>query len=107
MGLETRERGGVYYYRKRRIGDKVISEYMGSGDLAFLAGIYDERERAEREAKRQQLRQLRTEATNTDRMLAELAGIVDTFVSASLIVEGYHQHKGQWRRKRGKSKEQT
>ena len=34
MGLETRKGGGAYYYRKRRIDGRVVSEYVGSGDFA-------------------------------------------------------------------------
>ena len=35
MGWETRG-NGKYYYRKRRIGDKVVSEYVGTGPGAEL-----------------------------------------------------------------------
>lgn len=100
MGLETRKRGGTYYYRKRRIGTKVVSEYVGSGDLAYLANAYDERERTRQEAKRRQLNKEQSEAKAEDDMLAELSMLLDQLVKRYLEGKGYHQHKGQWRRKR-------
>jgi hypothetical protein len=36
MGLEQRK-GKLYYYEKRRVGRRVVSEYVGGGLLALLA----------------------------------------------------------------------
>jgi hypothetical protein len=41
MALEARP-GGYYYYRKQRIGRRVVSVYGGGGDVAALiAGLQD------------------------------------------------------------------
>ena len=44
MGLEDRN-GRLYYYRKERVGDRVRSVYMGSGELAQWAADVMEEER--------------------------------------------------------------
>ena len=40
MGWETRG-NNTYYYRKRRVGPSVVSEYAGSGKAGLLAERID------------------------------------------------------------------
>lgn len=82
----------MYYYAKERRGDKVVSIYVGRGDLAVVSSVlleeakeereYD-REKRDEEAKRQ-LEHL--EALRVGRQALELAG--------------YHRTRGEWRRTR-------
>jgi predicted proteasome-type protease len=85
-----------YYYRKRRDGDRVISEYVGAGELAETAAALDALEREARRAERQS----RQEARALDAQIDEVCDLIRALTYAELLVAGYHTHKGQWRRKR-------
>ncbi len=50
MALEERK-GNYYYYKKERIGNRVVSKYYGKGELAGLIAQYDEIEREEKAEK--------------------------------------------------------
>lgn len=99
MGWEQRG-NGLYYYRKRRIGDTVVSEYVGRGELAQLIATLDALEREEREAEQEAWREHRDEIAAVDQMLDEIQEVVRTLTRAYLLAAGYHTHKGQWRRRR-------
>src|SRR3712207_1377909 len=92
---------GSYYYRKRREGGRVISEYLGAGHAAALAAQLEDAEREERAAARDAELQARAATEASDPLLAELETLLQTLTRAVLLSNGYHQHKGQWRRKRG------
>lgn len=92
--------GRRYYYRKRRIGARVKSEYVGTGALAELLEHMDATERRERERSRQQERDNRKQFEDADKALDELANLVRMATRAALIANGYHTHKGTWRKKR-------
>jgi hypothetical protein len=100
MGLETRRNGNVYYYEKRRVGDKVVSEYLGSGIIADLAQRRAEIERTRREAEREKLKRHRMSMAEIDKSLDDFSRLCDALMTAELLLNGYHQHKGQWRRRR-------
>jgi len=99
MGWERRG-DNLYYYRKRREGDHVVSEYVGRGEVAELIAHLDALEREQREAEREAWRQEQAEITAVDQMLDEAEGVVRTLTRAYLLAAGYHTHKGQWRRRR-------
>jgi hypothetical protein len=97
MGWELRG-GQRYYYRKRRVGDRVISEYLGRDDFAellakdaeedqFIATTQGEIEHADRNAEREM-----------DGQLEEECSLLGAIVGALLRASGFHQHRGQWRR---------
>ena len=60
MAWESRG-NNEYYYRKQRIGDRVVSEYVGHGWLAEAVATLDEIERLEREQEREAWRQEQAE----------------------------------------------
>lgn len=96
---------GKYYHRNVRIGKRIVSQYVGAGDVAVLAARLDqidqERRTLERADQRQQLATLE-EVTAPPAELLDHAGIVADLVRATLQAAGYHQHKRQWRRRRMK-----
>src|ERR1044072_473545 len=99
MGLEAR-RGKFYYYEKRRIGGRVVSEYMGSGMLALLAQRYAQDEAEKKAAERQRFKRKQAEFAALDTELDRLFEWVKTLSTSELVSSGYHQHKGQWRKRR-------
>ena len=100
MGLVQRG-GRVYYYLSKRINGRVVTRYQGAGaaaDLlsrfAALARDRRETEAADRRAKDDEFRG-RTARYRT--WLDGVAGIV----ADALRAAGWHQHRREWRRRRG------
>ena len=58
MSWEDRD-GNHYYYRKHRIGQRVVSEYIGSGLMAELVFEQDEKDRQQRIQEREELKKLK------------------------------------------------
>lgn len=68
MGWETRKRGGRYYTRSRKVGGRVVREYIGTGPIAELIDEQDAAERTERAAEREQLRRARVRLARVESM---------------------------------------
>jgi hypothetical protein len=104
VAWEKRERGGRYYTRSRRSPEdgRVLREYVGSGALAELAAEADRTKRelaeAEREREKEELERLEALAAPVE----ELSEAAEILAHAHLIAAGYHRHKGEYRRARGK-----
>jgi hypothetical protein len=90
-----RRRNRHYYYRKRRQGDRVISEYVGAGDLAQAAAALDDLEAQ----LRRRLRQERQAGRALDAQVADACDLIRALTYALLLTTGHHTHKGQWRKK--------
>ena len=96
-----KERNGRdYYYRSVRKGGRVISEYIGAGELAALVARQDKIRQAERVAKRAERRRQIEAGALLDGEIAEYAELVRTLTAAALLASGCHRHKRQWRVKR-------
>jgi hypothetical protein len=101
MGIEARNKNGnLYYYKKRRVGSKVISEYQGGGELVQIVQYIEARDRAEKEAERERQRIERMSMAEIDKQIDNFSKMVDTLLAAELLARGFHQHKRQWRRRR-------
>lgn len=93
----------VYYYRSVRVGDRVRSEYKGSGEIGELYEEILEHERTSRRALRDadlhdvehfQVEQRRLGFDGYCRRVEDLA-------RAALAAAGYHRHKrSEWRKRR-------
>lgn len=99
MGWENRNRS-QYYYRKRRVNGRVVSEYVGNGLAGELAEIFDAEDRQEAEYKRRETQKQKRQAAAMDRQAGEVEKLTRAFTQACLLLAGYHTHKGQWRKKR-------
>lgn len=104
MALERRG-NRQYLYEKQRIGRKVVSRYVAKGELAECLAHYDQfmRQRSnerKREARARE-REQQAEFQEIDRKLSDSQQRVEVFLLAVLIANGYHEHKGQWRKQRG------
>lgn len=99
MSWETRG-NNRYYYRRRKVNGRVESEYIGAGYLAELLAEGDELDRQRRQIDAAEWRSTIEADRRTAAALADVEDLVKSAVSAVLIVNGYHTHKRQWRKKR-------
>jgi hypothetical protein len=97
MGWENHQ-GRSYYYRKRREGKRVVSEYIGTGADAVLIAQWDGllREQTTTDRAVKQLRQAKL--LSADQALDDIFARVELLTKAALVASGHHQHKGSWRR---------
>ena len=99
MGWETRG-GKEYYYSKEWENGKCVSKYIGTGELAELIGECEYGRRLEKRRDGYREEQRRAAERAVDEQIDELSEINKTLVDALFLLNGYHQHKRQWRRKR-------
>ncbi len=106
MGLERRG-NGLYLYRKKRLGNRVISEYCGSGHLAILMQKYDQLERdeaqAEDELANQTFERMRQCFAEVDQVIDSICQEAQLLEDALYLIAGYHKHSRQWRKKRNEN----
>ena len=99
MGLEQRS-GRFYFYEKRREGRRVVSRYIGGGELALIATEIHAQDIQKRERQRQKQRKIHNEQKKIDQQLAQAEKALATILRSILCSAGFHQHKGQWRKRR-------
>ncbi len=99
MGWETRH-GKPYYYRKRRVGARVVSEYVGRGPWAETLATCDDVDRAHAKLARTMERMARADVEELDGIVADFQTVVRTITRAVLVANGYRTHNGQWRKHR-------
>jgi len=88
---------GRYYTRSRKVNDRVVREYLGTGEAAEQAARLDASARQQREARRAALAEL----TALDAPLDDLAERTELLARAALAAAGYRQHRrGEWRKRR-------
>ena len=93
--------GGLYYYRSRREGGRVRTEYLGPAGQAELFTYLDAEDKEQREAERERERAEREAIEREESELAGWFGRVEAIAQAALNAAGYHQHKrGEWRKRR-------
>jgi hypothetical protein len=102
MGLEKRN-GHVYYYKSRRVGEKVRKVYVGAGDFAHLAAKLDEEERLRRKEETTRWKAERVRLERCAGFLCELEEAAQILTRAELLAAGFHKRKGEWRRLRERS----
>ena len=96
------ERQGRYYYRSRKVGGRVVREYVGTGEVAELVAQLDALERERREEERDARRAEKARLEALDAPLDQLNDLADLLAHAALVAAGFRQHKrGEWRKKRG------
>jgi len=90
-------RRGLYWYRIRREGQRVRTEYLGLGELWARL---DASEREKREIEREAVREEKRRELEVDRALDAEGALLRELTRVVLVANGYHQHKGQWRKRR-------
>jgi len=93
-------RGRKYYYRKRRIGGRVMSEYIGTGPVAEPAAALDESKRQAREEERELFRREQEKQRAIDQEVDRVCRLIQNLTYGTLLVHGFHTHKGEWRKRR-------
>ncbi|MDP9356834.1 MAG: hypothetical protein M3R02_16385 [Chloroflexota bacterium] len=100
MGWETRG-PHRYYYRARKVGGRVVKEYIGTGLSAEIAALQDRSARQDRAITAMARRAERTGLEAVDGELTDIDDAIEAATRASLILTGYHRHhRGAWRRRR-------
>jgi hypothetical protein len=101
MGWEKRERGGLYYTRTRKVGGRVVREYVGGGILGHIAALQDAQQRRRREVEADVWEQ---ESERIEAIMApvdQLYEVTEILYRATLMAAGFRRHqRGEWRRKR-------
>lgn len=100
MGWETRG-GRRYYYRARKVGGRVVKEYLGTGRPAEIAALQDAWTRQDRAAAANARRAERAGLEAVDGEMKDIDDVIEAMTQASLVLAGYHRHHGgEWRRRR-------
>ena len=103
MALEMRP-DGIYYYRARKVGGRVIKTYESAGQAAIVAARIAEQERAARQATQATQRLALAAFDAEEAMLADLCQRTERLAQATLLEAGYRRHdRGGWRRRRGRN----
>ena len=99
MGWEKRG-GKTYFYQKKRDGNRAYSEYYGSGEMAELHAQFERVQQTERKLRAEKQRHIKREIEQADDEIDELFSLNAILVDALFLVNGYHEHSRQWRKKR-------
>ena len=107
MALERRG-NGWYFYRKERRGKRVVSIYSGGGYLAQCYRILEQARQdeagLEKEAKKESFEAEKQKLNDIDRVIESFCQDAEAFADALFLINGYHKHSRQWRRKRNDDK---
>ena len=101
MTLERRN-GRPYYYRSVRDGERVRKVYVGAGEIARISHEEDMLQRTTREAERKREKEELERLKALAAPVLEISEAAEILAHAHLIAAGYHRHKGEYRRARGK-----
>ena len=89
-----------YFFRKRKVGGRVVRRSYGRGPEAQLAATLDAKRQREREALWAVRRLERQHWIAATQPLNELIKLCELFVWAALLAAGFHQHESSWRKRR-------
>lgn len=108
MAWERRARGTRYYTRSRKLGGRVIRQYVGAGVLGALAAEQDAARRAQAQQEARRWRAIRSQLDAADRTADEFFGDAEARVRSALLAAGFHQHhRGEWRKHRERVANET
>lgn len=100
MSWETRKRGGRYYTRSYRVNGHIVRKYIGGGRIGQLAQEMDALERNERLQRAKALHAEREQLAELDSLNEQFFTEVESIAKVTLREAGYHNHKGQWRKRK-------
>lgn len=101
MAWETRNGRGRYYTRSRKVGGRVVREYLGCGEVAELIAESDDLDREVREAARGERQRSAAVQRERDAVVALVCDAAQLWSRIALLTAGYQRHdRGEWRRRR-------
>jgi hypothetical protein len=90
----------MYYYRKRRQGERVVSEYIGKGLAGELADLCDKEDKLKADVGRAELQEQKATAAKLGKEIRKTQDYTRTITRAVLLLSGYHAPRRQWRKLR-------
>jgi hypothetical protein len=100
---KQRGRATGYFYHSVRIDGRPTKLYVGAGPEALRAARAVEGRRRQRLAERDARLLEEARLGAAQRGLRELAAAARLLARAALLLAGYHEHRGQWRLRRGQA----
>jgi hypothetical protein len=92
--------GRRYFYKCKREGSRVKTTYFGAGESGLVMAQIISLERLEKATVRSEHQAEREEFEAEDRAVSDWFEDVQVVADAAMVAAGFHDHKGQWRRKR-------
>jgi len=106
MGWEYRGPHGPYYTRSRKVGGRVVREYIGAGEAGERAARRDATARRRRIRECAARRQQREGLMAAGRTAHAIINALDAEARRMLAAAGFYQHHaGEWRRRRRRIQE--
>ena len=99
MGWEKRGSHEYFYTAERRNG-RVVKHYWPGVTGELLAEQLEKSKRAQFE-KQMAEKEIQDRLDRIDQSLAEFAELTQAAIQAVAFLNGFHFHRGEWRRKRG------
>lgn len=100
-----------YYYKTKRINGKAVSEYLGKSELCDhlyrLEQSTEAVKRLDRKMEPDQAELEENECQELDRKIREADKLIHELVTGFLTDNGYHTHKGEWRKWRKRNKRRS
>jgi len=106
MGWEKRG-SGQYYYRKKRVNGRVVSEYMGTGILAEATQMLDQMESENKRMQEQKAKDEQEQDAAIDQAIDQNLESIGELIGSVLSDWGYRKVKGEWRKTRTNPKSGT
>jgi len=90
----------IYYYNAKRVGRKVIKQFVPQLVAPFAALVDADRSAMRAEAMAERKR-FRDELDALDAALAPLNSLANDIITAAMLAAGYYRHhRGPWRKRR-------
>jgi hypothetical protein len=99
MGWESRQRGGRYYYRSIRDGDRTRKIYIGTGGNAHALARAQAEKQQQRQAERAAVVAEEAITAGAEAALEELLQLTDLLFRTAMMLAGFQCRRGEWRRR--------
>ena len=93
-------RRGNYYYRSLRQDGRVVTDYLGSDDTGRALADLDALDQLRRRLEHLEDRERKEFEASLDQCVDAVDHLIRALSDAVLLSDGYHTHRGQWRRTR-------